>query len=39
LVRPTTGLGVADGIPTSSTDDEPSDSALYIHVRCDTTVT
>jgi len=33
------GLGVANGIPTSSTYEEPSDSAVYIHVRCDTTVT
>jgi len=33
------GLGVANGIPMSSTDDETNDSALYIHVRCDITVT
>jgi len=32
------GLGVKPGIPQISTDDEPSDSTLYIHVRCDTTV-
>jgi len=33
------GLDVANGIPTSSTDDEPGDSALYILVRWDTPVT
>jgi len=33
------GLGVKPGMPQSSTDDEPGDSALYIHVRCDITVT
>jgi len=32
-------LGVKPGIPQISTNDELSDSALYIHVRCDTTVT
>jgi len=33
------GLGVANGIHTSSTDVEPSESAPYTRVRWDTTVT
>jgi len=39
VVRPVIGLGVKPGIPQISTDDEPSDSALYIHTTYDTTVT
>jgi len=33
------GLDVEPGIPQITTDDESSDSALYIHTTYDTTVT